>query len=140
MRTHSAPRHLLLILGVLALLAAAGMAAASPSEAATGKGQAFPVIDGQRTQMVRLSGPTRHVEHRRIVRVVHHTPAPTARRGYVEARLNNGALYRLRPCKQEDSRNCYWDAEFRGNGAGHSFADIRGSVVYLARWGTVSYY
>jgi len=26
-----------------------------------------------------------------------------------------------KPCKFEDSSNCYWDAKTRGNGKGHSF-------------------
>lgn len=30
-----------------------------------------------------------------------------------------------RPCRYEDSINCYWDARSAGNGAGHSFYSIR---------------
>jgi len=30
-----------------------------------------------------------------------------------------------RPCAQEDSVNCYWDAKTRGNGHGHSFVNRR---------------
>lgn len=37
----------------------------------------------------------------------------------------------LRPCPQEDSRNCYWDAGHRGNGIGHSFVDLNGTAYYL---------
>jgi hypothetical protein len=37
-----------------------------------------------------------------------------------------------KPCKFEDSRNCYWDAGVRGNGKGRSFWTGRnGKVHYL---------
>jgi len=29
------------------------------------------------------------------------------------------------PCATEDSANCYWDAQSRGNGRGHSFISLR---------------
>lgn len=51
-----------------------------------------------------------------------------ARRLYVE--LNNGAAYRLSPCRVEDGRHCYWDADDRGNGAGRSFVRVSGRTVY----------
>lgn len=57
------------------------------------------------------------------------------RRMFVE--LNNGAAYRLRPCKMEDSNGCYWDASKAGNGRGNSFVAVRVGrdvcVLYLAR-------
>lgn len=31
------------------------------------------------------------------------------------------ALALSTPCPTEDSVSCYWDAQVRGNGAGHSF-------------------
>jgi hypothetical protein len=34
------------------------------------------------------------------------------------------------PCAQEDSDNCYWDAEEQGNGEGTSFVAIDGNVYY----------
>lgn len=34
------------------------------------------------------------------------------------------------PCPTEDSDNCFWDAQERGNGLGHSFTVINGEVVY----------
>lgn len=51
-----------------------------------------------------------------------------ARKLYVE--LNNGATYRLNPCRYEDGRNCYWDARTAGNGRGHSFVAVSGRLVY----------
>ena len=35
------------------------------------------------------------------------------------------------PCEYEDSTNCSWDADTRGNGVGHSFVDIGGTAFYL---------
>lgn len=41
------------------------------------------------------------------------------------------------PCKFEDSNNCYWDADVRGNGEGHSFYAIpskgKRCVIYWDR-------
>lgn len=34
-------------------------------------------------------------------------------------------------CEQEDSINCFWDAQILGNGTGESFVNIGGSVYYL---------
>lgn len=34
-------------------------------------------------------------------------------------------------CQTEDSDNCYWNAELRGNGAGRSFYVQDGTVTYL---------
>lgn len=36
---------------------------------------------------------------------------------------------RVAICEQEDSRNCYWDAQRFGNGQGTSFINIEG-VIY----------
>lgn len=36
------------------------------------------------------------------------------------------------PCETEDSNNCYWDAETRGNGQGRSFITWDG-VTYYAK-------
>lgn len=54
---------------------------------------------------------------------------PVGARGlFVE--LNNGAVYRLQPCRYEDSRHCYWDADSRGNGIGRSFIRVSGRIVF----------
>lgn len=34
------------------------------------------------------------------------------------------AAWMTTPCEQEDSTNCYWDAQSFGNNAGHSFYSI----------------
>lgn len=56
-----------------------------------------------------------------------------ARRLFVE--LNNGAAYRLNPCRYEDGRQCYWDADDRGNGVGRSFVAVSGRVTYSSMIG-----
>lgn len=61
------------------------------------------------------------------VRVVY-VESSDGRRLYVE--LNNGATYRLSPCRVEDGRHCYWDADARGNGIGRSFVRVSGRTVY----------
>lgn len=35
------------------------------------------------------------------------------------------------PCATEDSNNCYWDAQARGNGVGTSFVVIDNEVIRL---------
>lgn len=38
-----------------------------------------------------------------------------------------------RPCKYEDSNNCFWDARHMGNGSGRSFLVNReGKVTYIS--------
>lgn len=41
-----------------------------------------------------------------------------------------------RPCAEEDSVNCYWDAQTMGNGRGHSFYVRRmpGDITGLTCW------
>lgn len=38
----------------------------------------------------------------------------------------------LPSCPTEDSTNCYWDAQSRGNGIGTSFVDVGGVVWKLS--------
>lgn len=35
------------------------------------------------------------------------------------------------PCATEDSDNCYWDANSRGNHSGQSFVAVNGTILYL---------
>ena len=35
----------------------------------------------------------------------------------------------LPPCATEDSTNCHWDAQTRGNGQGVSFVDLGGMLI-----------
>lgn len=51
------------------------------------------------------------------------------RRLYVE--FKDGSAWIFTPCKQEDSRNCFWWASTRGVPGGHSFIDLRGRLIYL---------
>lgn len=39
-------------------------------------------------------------------------------------------VQKIRACEFEDSDNCYWDAQSRGNGAGDSFVVIDGVYFY----------
>lgn len=61
-----------------------------------------------------------HAETVRYVVTPGPAPAPT---------LEPGALV-LVPCEEEDSRECYWFADERGNGDGVSFVDINGVAYY----------
>ena len=45
------------------------------------------------------------------------------------------AVVVLMPCQSEDSTDCYWNAQERGNGRGRSFVNIDGAVFYLGRSG-----
>ena len=44
--------------------------------------------------------------------------------------VEGDTIYLLTPCEQEDSDNCYWDAEVQGNGQGRSFVVIDGTYYY----------
>jgi hypothetical protein len=37
----------------------------------------------------------------------------------------------LPDCEWEDSYNCHWNASTQGNGQGHSFVNLGGSIIYL---------
>ena len=46
--------------------------------------------------------------------------------------LSDGTEWLLPRCIHEDSEmNCFWFAEWRGNGEGRDFAVINGTVIYL---------
>ena len=42
-----------------------------------------------------------------------------------------GKVHSVGPCYYEDSTNCYWHAETRGNGQGNSFVDIMGQKFII---------
>lgn len=46
--------------------------------------------------------------------------------------FNDGRLVVLRPCRYEDGRRCWWDADTSGAAGGDSFAVFGGRVFYLA--------
>lgn len=52
---------------------------------------------------------------------------------YIEIQGRNGRIDGaiLRPCKYEDSENCVWNAQVRGNGEGHSFVRYLRHTFYL---------
>lgn len=75
------------------------------------------------------------------VKTVRVTYAEPINRVALYMELNNGATYKLRPCRMEDGSGqrggCYWDAGNRGNGIGDSFAVLpSGRFVYSARIGS----
>lgn len=73
-----------------------------------------------------IEPPTHTVNTMRVVYA-----EPMANTMYVE--LNDRSVWRLRPCKFEDSRTCFWNAGTRGNTRGRSFVDIRGTLIYTNR-------
>ena len=52
--------------------------------------------------------------------------------GVYRVTLDDGSTHDLPGCEDEDSTNCFWDAGERGNGIGHSFADVNGVALYRA--------
>lgn len=44
--------------------------------------------------------------------------------------FRDGSRYRFTACREEDSRDCYWDATRAGNGVGSSFVDLAGRAHY----------
>jgi hypothetical protein len=93
------------------VLALASLALTSPAQAGSGSA-------------VRLEAPTRKVAH---VRVTYVQPTRTDRL-WIE--FNTGSLWSVRPCRFEDSNNCYWDARSRGNGKGRSFVTLKGKTYF----------
>ena len=60
-------------------------------------------------------------------------PAKVAARPSTTVKWVVQASKHLRPCRYEDSRNCFWDASSRGNGVGNSFIDLNGKVYYFKK-------
>lgn len=62
-----------------------------------------------------------------------HHPASASPEPVVETTVSPSprpTLATLPLCAEEDSRNCYWDADVLGNGEGRSFIDINGTAYY----------
>lgn len=53
---------------------------------------------------------------------------------------HGAAVTGFKPCREEDSRRCYWNALKRGNGYGHGFISLPGRTVWVDminhRWAT----
>lgn len=62
-----------------------------------------------------------------IVPAIAHTPTHEV----VRNERPEWAPLDLPPCPTEDSDNCYWDADVRGNGQGISFTVRNGNVYYV---------
>ena len=76
---------------------------------------------------VKLEKAERKVKVKKVVYAERVSPGHT----YIE--LNTGATLDLVDCEVEDGRNCYWDAKSIYNKIGHSFADVRGTAIYLKK-------
>lgn len=72
-----------------------------------------------------LDGAHHNVKHLRV------TDSQAFHRKLV-AVFNDDSTWEFGPCKYEDSRNCWWDADKRGNKAGHTFINLRGQVFFLS--------
>lgn len=99
------------LLAVVALLASLALSTQSAS-AATGA--------------VRLEPPTRSASPVKFVSVKYVSSTR------VHVRFNTGSKWSVPTCKYEDSSNCYWDAQRRGNGQGRSWVHLNGKVYYRA--------
>lgn len=51
--------------------------------------------------------------------------------GHLALAFRNGASYDVAPCRREDSRRCYWDADRRGNSVGVSFVRLHHRLYML---------
>lgn len=109
------------------LLILTGKAEAS-SSTGEGIGTASKVVTAGKA--VRLEAPDKRVKKLRVAY------AERDAHGKGEAMLvefNNGSLWAFTQCKQEDSRNCSWNAKRAGNGVGKSFVDLRGKTYYVPK-------
>ena len=52
-------------------------------------------------------------------------------RNRLQVQFHDMRVVIFKPCKFEDSRNCYWDAGRFGNGQGRSFVDLNGKARYF---------
>lgn len=101
-----------LIFAALALALAGSLATlTTPAHAGTGSA-------------VRVEPPVRKVAHVRV------TYVQRERTNRLSIEFNTGSLWSVRPCRYEDSKNCYWDARSRGNGKGRSFVTLKGKTYY----------
>lgn len=73
---------------------------------------------------MRLESPTRQVNHVRV------TYVQQTRTDRLWIEFNTGSLWSVRPCRFEDSNNCYWAARSRGNGTGRSFVTLKGKTYF----------
>jgi len=101
----------LVFAGIALALTSTLFALTSPAHAATGSA-------------VRLEAPTRKVAHTRV------TYVQQTRTDRVWIEFNTGSLWSVRPCRFEDSNNCYWDARAHGNGKGRSFVTLKGKTYF----------
>jgi hypothetical protein len=77
-------------------------------------------------RVVQIEEPDRErITHNAMTYMERVTPRWT----YIE--LADGSTWRATDCRQEDSRNCVWDAQRLGNERGHSFLNIAGHLHYL---------
>lgn len=106
---------LAVIITVIALLTASATVLASTSTAAAGAPTAVraQVHDA-------FYAPLRVRGHGRCI------IAKSDAQRRAQLRCRDGLALRLRPCRLEDSRRCFWHAISRGNGKGRSFVAYQG--------------
>lgn len=78
-------------------------------------------------RVVNVDGPEREVIRHNYV--AYHTHVTGTRWTYL--RLRDGSEWMATRCRQEDSRNCWWNAATRGTGEGTSFLNINGHRHYV---------
>lgn len=61
-----------------------------------------------------------------VTRIVYIDSGPWADTGRMIVTLSNHKSDVLKPCRTEDGRHCYWNAQIRGDGRGDSFIVTRG--------------
>lgn len=81
--------------------------------------------------------PTWQIQHRSHyvspgkIRLVRHREIKGSR---MLVRFSDGSKWSMGPCQYEDSERCYWNAQQRGNGQGHSFVRMFRHTFYLDGW------
>lgn len=89
-------------------------------------GLTFGLVGVANAQIAMIDGPDQEVmRHNYITSHVH---IKGTRWTYVT--LRDGSEWAASPCRQEDSRNCWWNARVRGNGLGTSFLNLNGHYHY----------
>lgn len=82
-------------------------------------------------RLVQIEGPEFEQMGRNPVMYVEYV-----HRKWFLAELSDGSTWMVTRCRHEDSRNCWWNAQRRGNGEGRSFLNIHGHYHKAVR-GTV---
>lgn len=88
---------------------------------------AFNLAEPTAAHAEQVEAPDHKVDTARVTYAEFHPSRPLL---YVE--LNDGSTWRLRPCRVEDGRHCFW-VSTRGNGIGRSWIVVRGTRIFTNR-------